>query len=818
MKNFYWLFLTLIIQVSWSQNKTTIPSIEEKTQNMKSFEGFFTYFWEEETGKIWLKINLLDTEFLYINSLAAGVGSNDIGLDRGQLGKDRIVTFQKHGPKILMVQPNYTYRADSENEEEKKSVAEAFAHSVLAGFKIEAATQETYLVDLTDFLMQDAHGVSARLKRTQQGSYRIDPTRSSIYMERTKNFPENTEFEALLTFTGEPNGQYVYQVVPSPEAITVRQHHSFVKLPQPGYEPRAYDPRSGYISISYQDYATPIDKPLTKRWIIRHRLEKQNPAAASSPAVEPIVYYLDRGTPEPVRSALLDGARWWNEAFEAAGYVDAFRVEMLPAGADPLDVRYNVIQWVHRSTRGWSYGASVIDPRTGEIIKGHVSLGSLRVRQDYLIAQGLLAPYTSAEDSAPEMQEMALARLRQLSAHEVGHTLGLVHNFASSTTDRTSVMDYPHPYIVLDENQLNFSDAYDVGIGEWDKVAIAYGYQDFPEGTEEAGALDRIIEQSLVDGLRHITDQDARPAGSAHPYAHLWDNGASATEELARILEVRKFALDRFGENNIRRGEPLATLEEVLVPLYLSHRYQVEAVAKLLGGMYYTYALKGDGQQPVAMIPAEQQLEALEALLNTLTPEVLELPASILSLIPPHPPGFPRNREIFNNRTGSTFDPLAAASSSAHHTLSFVLHPQRAARLVELHARDDAQPGLSQVFDMLVTKTIQAEPLESWKAELQREVNTLTIHHLMHLALEQNAPGQVRALTLYQLQSLSEWLSDKSKNTPDTDWQAHYAMLANEIDRFLDEPEDPIELEFPDMPDGSPIGMSCQHLHCQHMH
>ncbi|MFK7906626.1 MAG: DUF5117 domain-containing protein, partial [Chitinophagales bacterium] len=504
---------------------SSIPknSIEAKTLGMEKMEGYFPFYWDKKEGKIHLEINQLGTEFLYVHSLAAGVGSNDIGLDRGQLGGQEVVKFVRVGPKVLMVQPNYRYRAESNNQDEKQSIEEAFAQSVLWGFEVSAETNERILVDASSFFLRDAHGVAETLQRTKQGSYSLDGSRSAFYLPRTKNFPENSEFEATLTFVGKPQGGYIRAVTPSPESVTVRQHHSFVKLPDGGYQPRRFDPRSGYFSMSYYDYATPIDQSLQKQFIYRHRLKKKDPLADMSEAVEPIVYYLDRGTPEPIRSALLDGANWWNEAFEAAGYKDAFRVEIFPEGADPMDVRYNLIQWVHRATRGWSYGGSVSDPRTGEIIKGHVSLGSLRVRQDFLIAQGLIAPYEEGKTVSKEMQEMALARLRQLSAHEVGHTLGLAHNFAASGNNRASVMDYPHPYVTLTETgDLDFSQAYDVGIGEWDKRAIVYGYQDFPEGTN---GLKQIIVETLDMGFGYMSDSDARSFGSAHPNAHLWDNG-----------------------------------------------------------------------------------------------------------------------------------------------------------------------------------------------------------------------------------------------------------------------------------------------------
>ena len=577
---------------------TAAPAtISEKTAGAQKLPGYFNLYWDAKQGKLWLEIDKWNSDFLYQSGLSAGMGSNDIGLDRGQLGATRIVRFERSGPKVLLVQENLDYRAVSEDPAERRAVHDSFAESVLAGFTVAAEEKDHALVDATEFFLRDAHDIPATLKRTKQGSYRLDPARCAVYMPLTKNFPMNTEVEAMLTFSGDDPGPWVKQVTPSPDSITVREHHSFVQLPAPGYKTRVYDPRSSFFGISYFDYATPVSEPIVKRFISRHRLEKKDPTAAVSEPVQPIIYYLDRGAPEPIRSALLEGARWWNQAFEAAGYKNAFRVELMPEDADPMDLRYNVIQWVHRATRGWSYGAGVIDPRTGEIIKGHVTLGSLRVRQDYLIAEGLLAPYEQGKPVSPKMLEMALARLRQLAAHEVGHTLGLQHNYSASTVNRSSVMDYPPPVVTLGADGIpDVSNAYATGIGDWDKVSIAFGYQDFAPGVDEHAELNKIISSALARGLRYLTDQDARPPGSSSSLAHLWDSGSNAVDELNRLMQVRAAALRRFGENNIREGAPLSTIEDALVPVYMLHRYQVEAASKLVGGMDYTFALRGDGQ------------------------------------------------------------------------------------------------------------------------------------------------------------------------------------------------------------------------------
>lgn len=799
------------------------PGIAGRTAGMQKMPGYFPLYWDEKAGRLWLEIDKFDTEFLYVDSLPAGLGSNDIGLDRGRLGGSRIAKFQRTGPKVLMVQPNYRFRAVNGSPEERRVVEQSYAQSVLWGFDVQAEEEGRVLVDATAFYVRDVQNVPQAIQRAAPVGgapqsptpgtpaappptpFRLDVSRSAFYLPATKNFPKNTEVETTLTFLGENPNQFVRDVAPSPEAITIRQHHSFIELPGPGFKPRPYDPRAGYFGPSYVDYAVPLSESIAKRVISRHRLQKKDPSAAVSEPVKPIVYYLDRGAPEPMRAALLEGARWWNQAFEAAGYKDAFRVELLPEDADPMDVRYNLIQWIHRATRGWSYGASIVDPRTGEIIKGQVTLGSERARQDYMIMEGLMAPYEEGKPPSQEMERVVLARMRQLAAHEVGHTLGLAHNYAASVKNRASVMDYPPPVIKLTAAGVpDFSEAYAVGIGDWDKAAIEYGYQDFTAGADEPKLLDAILRRATQKGLLFISDEDSRPEGSAHPLAHLWDSGANAVDELNRMMDVRGRALARFNANAIREGEPMSRLEDVLVPVYLLHRYQTEAAAKVLGGLFYTYAVRGDGQKVTERIPAAEQRRALDALLRTIRPETLTLPESLLAIIPPSAIGYPRTRENFRNRTGLTFDPVGAAEAAAALTVGLTLNPERAARLVQYHAADSNMPSLDEVIDRLLAATWKADPVTGLGAQVQRATGTIVLYHLMSLAGNERASSQARATAFAKLGALREWCI--AQTPPDAALRAFFQFSAAQIRRFETNPKEMVIPRPADPPPGQPIG------------
>jgi Met-zincin/Domain of unknown function (DUF5117) len=796
------------------------PSIAAKTAAMRHLPGFLPLHWEARTGKLYLEIPRLDVDMLYIDSLPYGSGSNDLGLDRGQVGRARLVRFERFGPRILLVQPNEEFRSSAHDPAEQLAVRQSFPESILGAFGVAAENagdgpnSGAVLVDATDFFLRDAHGAGDAL--VKQGPYKLDAARSVIAIDATRVFPKNTEVEAVLTFASDTPalGSFVGEVAPDAHALTLREHQSFLELPAPGYVPRRYDPRAGYFKFGYRDYAAALGSPLDQMFILRHRLIKRDPACPSAcVAVQPIQYYVDRGAPEPIRTALIEGARWWDQAFQAAGWAaGTFRVEALPEGADPMDARYNIIQWVHRYTRGWSYGYPVADPRTGEIIKGNVTLGSLRGRQDYLIAEALLSPYVRGRAITPAndpMLAMALARTRQLAAHETGHTLGLAHNFAASAfahdpAESVSVMDYPHPWITLDKDGVpDLSSAYAVNIGVWDKVAINYGYRQFSEGVSERDELDKILSDATQSGLQFITDEDARPQGSAHPHAHLWDNGPNAAAELTRIMKMRAAALARFGENAIPAGAPLGELEDTLVPLYLLHRYQCEAAIKEIGGLDYRYRLRGDGQMNAAIVAGEEQRRALKAVVNTLSAGTLTLPEKLLALLPPRPPGFERTRESFPARTGPAFDPIAAAEAAADLTLSALFDPQRAARIVEYNARTGANaPSLEEVVDAALAENRPA-PRASKSArhtladEVQAAVYTRTVEAVLTLAADSKSSAAVRAITYAKLDEIKRRANSASPAE---------AYLVHRIEQFQNDPVKFVVASPVPAPPGMPIG------------
>lgn len=794
MRTLFFVFCALLM----SNVALAATSITSFTQSMQKQDGFIPLYYNPADDKVYLQISALNEPLLFQSSLPHGVGSNDIGLDRGQLGATRLVQFERYGNKLLLKQLNTDYRASADNPAEKASIDEAFADSVIAGFVIQAETDGAVLIDYTEQLFSDIHGIAERLKKANQGTFKNDAKRSGVYLPRTKVFAQNTELEALVTFGGQGTGAYLQQVTPDADSVTVHLHHSFVALPDEGYKPRAFHPFSGYWKHAYQDYSAPITEPMEQAFIRRHRLAKKDPTAAVSEPVEPIVYYLDPGIPEPVMSALREGASWWNQAFETIGYKDAFQVKVLPEGADPMDVRYNVINWVHRATRGWSYGSSVVDPRTGEIIKGHVTLGSLRVRQDFLIALGLTSPFTETGGDISAQRDMALARIRQLSAHEVGHTLGIAHNFAASENGRESVMDYPHPTITLNGDVISLDDAYDVGMGAWDDYVIAYGYQDFAEETDEASALQALVSQARTAGLKYKSDEDVRASHHGSTDGHLWDNGADPIAEFDHLLKVRGIALNKMGLNTLPAGASLSSLENALVPVYLLHRYQLEAVAKQVGGIEYDYENKGDNASPkgIKFVSASTQNNAMIRLVDASAPEMLTLPKSIIKLLPPPTFAEAQTREQFTGRMGRVFDPVSAAESAAAFSLSLLLHPERLNRLAYQHSLQASIPAVDDVVRKILSVHFYRK--KDVKDNLTKRLQMVAVQSIVQALLAEDTAPEVKLAVTAELMTLTEWLEDE-------DDVAHYRALEHYLNRFWDTGEWSMAFKPLPLPPGSPI-------------
>ncbi len=808
--------------VEAAAEESTTHDVEKGPLERRS--GLLNLQLDRAMGRVWLELpaesgtsGTIGT-FLYSDGLTGGLGSNPVGLDRGELGPTRVVELRRMGDRLLVIEPNLKYRAEEGSMAEKRAVEASFAKSVLWAGEVDSKRLDGKdLVDLTPFLIRDSHDITTRLRTSGQGTFKLDETRSVADLEATHVFPDNIELEALLTYRFEATssgdqlqpGDYVLETAPSPRSVTLIVHQSLIRLPEPGYQPRHYDPRTGALAIQFADYSASLDDTIERRWVIRHRLEKSDPGSAKSKAVEPIVYYIDPAIPEPMRSAVFDGVRWWTRAFEEAGFEDGFRVELLPEGAHPLDVRYNIVEWVHRSTRGWSYGGGIVDPRTGERLKGHVRLGSLRVRQDRLLFEGLAGTDKTGSGSSDDPVQLALARIRQLAAHEVGHTIGLDHNFAASTYGRASVMDYPAPLVTVDSDErLEFGDAYGIGVGDWDLHAIRYSYSQFAPGADETRELQSIARQGIERGLVFLTDHDARPAGAAEPLANLWDNGSDPVAQLELEMEVRRIALAGFGQRNIPIGQPLALLEEALVPLYLHHRYQLAAAAKVVGGAHYRYAIRDDGQQPIWPIDAAEQRRALSAVLATISPEALDLPESLLDQIPPRPAGYEVNREQFATQSAPIFDPLGVAATAADMAIGALVQHERAARMIDFHRRNPQQPDFSEVLTELRVAAFSSPDSGERHRALGRRVQSVLVAHLIELSANQDASPAVRARAEAELSTILE--TELAGEVDQTAESAHRAFLSRSIDRALDRPAQsrPEPYSSPSIPPGQPIGAS----------
>ncbi|MET0290458.1 MAG: zinc-dependent metalloprotease [Pseudoxanthomonas sp.] len=707
-----------------------VPLASAATTPAAAQDGLFPVRADAGSGKVLVRLPAADADgvlarYLYQPSIAGGLGANGIGLDRAALGETQVLVFRRVGKRVLAEFENTRFRALNADQGEADAVRASFLPSTVWSTEIldEAGGVQ---FDLSGFLQRDAVDIAGRLKARKQGSFKLAAPLSYVQARETLVFPDNVEFQATQTYVADEPGKDVSRVAPDGHALSFGVHHSFIRLPDAGFAPRAHDPRTGTsVQVLVTDYASGLDQPVVTRIARRFRLEKTDPNAARSPVKKPIVYYMDRAAPPEIRNALIEGARWWADAFDAAGFIDAFKVELLPEGVNPADARYNVINWIHRESRAWSTGYSVVDPRTGEIVRGVVQLGSLRVRQDKMIFEGLLGTANEGKGGAHDPIELAKARLRQLAIHEVGHTLGLAHNFAASTWGgRASAMDYPAPLLTLKDGRIDASDAYVRGTGAWDRFAIDWLYHQFPRGTDEASALDAMTRNAIAQGYRFVSDADTRGPGGAQPYGNQWDNGADAVAELENVRAIRRVALERFGPDNLSAGAPMADLQRAIVPIYLFNRYQVGAAAKLIGGVDYHYAIKGDGTETAEVIPAATQRAALDALLKTLHPQDLDLPDALIAQLSSAQSGTPDYQyeiELFDSRGGKAFDLPSAAETAADVTFESLLAPERLNRLLEQVRRDPQQLSLPEYLAAISSAVAPASG-SARHAEIARRV------------------------------------------------------------------------------------------------
>lgn len=786
--------------------QATVPAtIASKTTGFERRDGFLPVYVDARSGKLLLELPRDSVRALLLIAQATGLGSNLIGIDRGASADDQVVRFEREGDRVLVIFENWRYRSSArENAAHQRSIAEAFPPSTIAALPLLAEEQGRLLVDATEFAVRDWTDIVGTMTRAQQGTYAVARDRSGINRPLTRGFPDNTEIDVALTYalaSGRPGG-IIGQIVPDARAFTLRQHLTLHRLPDESYRPRALDPRVGFFGIAFHDFARPIQEPLQVRWISRHRIERVNPRDPNSAIKEPIVYYVDRGIPEPMRSATLEGARFWEQAFDQAGLRGAFRAELLPEGADPLDARYNVVQWINRNERGWSVGGSLGDPRTGEILKGMARMDSHRARTDYNLYAGLMGAEPAAADT-----HFVLARVRQVTAHEIGHTLGLGHNYIASTYDRGSVMDYPPPRVRLNaRGDIDISSAYGVGPGPYDVWVIRWGYGTFPPASER-DSLNAIAAEGLRKGFLYLSDGDARPDFASDPRTNLWDDAATAAEFLRHQMAVRRVAIQRFGLRNIRAGEPIALLQERFAPVYFMHRFALNSLAKTIGGMEYSNPVSGDAQQATRPIGRAQQMAALEQLMDALRPEQLAIPDTVLTLMVPGAGAVTPQVELLGTRTRPAFDELGAARTLAQMVVDRVLQRERAARLVQFATRAGPQLTLAALIDTVVRATWRGPGQANAKlAAVQRVTQRSVADRLILLAADSVAASEVRGIVELKLAELRTQARTRSASGA-VDDRAHWASIARDIDRWIEHREVPKLTPALIAPPGDPFGI-----------
>ncbi len=790
--------------------------ISTRTSGLKRTDGFAPYYWDAKRGMLLFEISpaALQQEFLYFTALGSGVGSLDMFADRSSTHGAMVCQLMRVGQKVLVIQTNEQFRATAGPTELQKSVEASFPTSVLAALPIEAETNGTVLVNANPLILRDvfdmlgqlrnpSRAIAGNIVRTQGGgnvAWRMDNDRSVIDLEHTKNFPKNTEVEAMLTFTSD-QGQFGLNT-PDPHTMTVREHHSFVALPDPGFEPRERDIRVGYFGPNFEDFSQPFNQPLERGFIARWRLVKKDPNAKVSEPVKPITFYLDPGMPANIKQAAKRGILWWNDAFAVAGFKNAVVVQDLPADADPLDIRYPTIQWTNRAGRGWSVGMEQGDPRTGEIIHSVVQLDSHRWRTvsnywDALIGsppgrEQAVDMFAALDNADPQLSEeqIMLNRIALLACHEVGHVLGLAHNFIASTYGRGSVMDYFAPRVKFHpDGSPDLSDAYMQGVGSYDKMAIEWGYSQGALPSVDASGHEVPAERARLDAIAQKWNHQGVIWGPQDdPRWNSYDDGPDPVTWLKEVLPVRDKLLARYSPNLIAKGEPWSDLASRFPLIYLFHRYALGAAVNVVGSAKIPPSVKGDGLKPIEIWPAASQREALELLTSALQPPHLNaFPQGLWEYLAPSEG---RDPERFRSSAGYVFSQEDGARELCAVVVGGLLDPERLQRANVLHEHDAQAPAASDVVDALLKTALAGDGNDA----LHRVVTNDIVERLMILAANENATGEVRNAALAGVMK-----AQTSVETSDP-------LLRHEIELFLRDPKNNVpKLKPSGAPPGPPV-------------
>jgi hypothetical protein len=799
MIRFALIVLLLIYGVGSIQaQQAPAATIAERTVGLQRTDGFVPFYWDVARGRVLLEIPAFDEDILYYVSAASGGGSVEMSFDRGIMDSS-VIHFQRSGPRVLVVEQNLRFRAPGGEAPLVENVRDSFPSSVIAGLPIEADQGGRVLVDATSLFMRDAANVVGGMRRSNQGAFRLDTGRSGFYPARMKAFPDNTEIETIMTFAADQPGALVANVTPDPQSFTMRIHHSFLRAPT-GYTPRRADPRIGVSSLAFRDYSKPFNESTEVEWVTRWRLEKQNPGAALSEPKKPIVFYLDPAIPEPIRTAMREGAQWWNKSFEAAGYRNAVRVLDPTPDMDPMDIRHAWILWINRDERGFSSGGTFRDPRTGEILGSKTRMDSHRIRtignyfESYTpttgggdgagneecgmvlhVPEDVLALAAQPGTNMPAAQrDMVLLRQSLLTAHELGHVMGFGHNFASSINDRASVMEYPTPRVKVVNGRLDLSDSFERSTGLYDDLMARYAYTEFPADKERQG-LDAIIAEMRAKNILFVPSTDPR---------WVWyDDRATPTEYLRETAAARRIMLSQYGPSILQAGEPIGALRDMrLWMTYLHHRWAIESGVGYVGGMYHNIVLKGETLPPTEIVPATLQREVLGLLMETIEPANLAIPETLLTQLTPAP-----GANLEDMAEDYAFDHLRAARILSAMVLEPLLTPERAARLVAFADRQQNAVSLPDVVDAVLAATWRAAPdADTRHRSLRRVSQRVALDSLMMLGGNADTTPEVRAYVLDQIARLGESLRARKDENPITD--AHYRQAERDVARYLENP------------------------------